>query len=169
MLCTNCGIREANFHYKQIINGKRTEQHLCTECASELGYVASAESMFDFGNILNDFISMPSFHTSSGTKQACPACRTTFEEFKKTGLLGCDRCYDEFRSIIESTLSQIQPSTSHKGRLAGENGKKIQRKNELEDMKEQLKRAVIDERYEDAAIIRDKIKKLEEKEDKNNG
>jgi len=169
MLCTNCGINEASFHYKQIVNGKRSEQHLCAECASKLGYVSHGDGALDFGSILNDFISLPSFGHKVGEVKACPVCKTTFAEFKKTGLLGCDRCYDEFKDIIESTLSQIQPSTVHKGKLSGAAGEKIQRRNELDEMKENLKRAILDERYEEAAVLRDKIKKLEQQGGKENG
>lgn len=120
--------------------------------------------MFDFGSMLGNFISMPSFAPSAEAVRACPSCKTTYDEFKKTGFLGCDKCFDEFSEIIEATLAQIQPSTTHKGRLCGEAGEKIQKSNELSDLKEQLKRAVIDEKYEDAAILRDKIKKLEDEE-----
>lgn len=168
MLCTNCENKEAVFHYKQIINGVRSEQHLCADCAKALGYVNQTESAFDFSDMLNNFISIPSFLKPSAAVHSCKNCGTTFEEFKESGLLGCEKCYDEFKNIIESTLSRIQPSTLHKGKLFGENGKKIQMKNELNELKEQLKRAIIDEKYEEAAVIRDKIKVLEEKEGKNN-
>ena len=169
MLCTNCGNKEAVFHYKQIINGVRSEQHLCTDCAMELGYANQGENTFDFSDMFNNFISIPSFLKPSASVRSCQNCGTTFEEFKKTGLLGCDKCYDEFKNIIESTLAQIQPATSHKGKLSGESGKKIQFENELNELKEQLKRAIIDEKYEDAAVYRDKIKELEETEEKDNG
>lgn len=168
MICTNCGIKEANFHYKQIINGKKNEQHLCSECAQKLGYVSQGEGL-DFSSILNDFISLPSFTPHSGVIKACPVCKTTFDEFKKTGLLGCDRCYDEFKNAIEATLSQIQPSTVHKGKLSGAAGEKIRQQNELDEMKERLKRAILDEKYEEAAVLRDKIKNLEQQGGANNG
>lgn len=164
MLCSNCKSKEAVFHYKQIIGGKKSEQHLCAECANALGYTGHGESLFDIGSILNDFISMPSSHMINKTAKSCPVCSTTYDEFKRTGLLGCDKCYEEFESIIEASLSQIQPSTTHKGSLSGEAGEKIRKENELNDLKENLKKAIIEERYEDAAVLRDKIKKLEEKD-----
>jgi len=164
MLCTNCNSREASFHYKQIIGGKKTEQHLCSACAHELGYLTESESIFDIGSILNDFISVPASHVSAKSVARCPVCSTSYEEFRRTGLLGCDKCYETFGSIIESTLSQIQPSTVHKGSLSGEEGEKIKKENELSDLKNELKKAIIEERYEDAAVLRDKIKKMEERE-----
>ena len=164
MLCTNCKSKEAVLHYKQIVNGKKSEQHLCAECAKALGYTGNGESLFDIGSILNDFISMPSAHTVNKTVARCPICSTTYDEFKRTGLLGCDKCYDEFEAIVEASLAQIQPSTTHKGSLCGEAGEKIRKENELNELKENLKKAIIDERYEDAAVLRDRIKKMEEKE-----
>ena len=164
MLCTNCNSREASFHYKQIIGGKKTEQHLCHACAQELGYLGNSESIFDIGSILNDFISVPASHKATKSVARCALCNTTYDEFRRTGLLGCDKCYETFGSVIESTLSQIQPGTVHKGSLSGEAGEKIRKENELAELKNELKKAIIEERYEDAAVLRDKIKKMEEKE-----
>lgn len=162
MLCTNCNSNPAQFHYKQIIGGKKTEHHLCASCAHSLGYISKSESFFDIGSILNDFIS-PVKSTKSEVK--CPTCGTTYDMFRHSGLLGCEKCYDAFGSIVESSLSKIQPSTTHRGSLGGEAGKEIERKNELTELRNSLKKAIIDERYEDAAVLRDKIKKLEERED----
>lgn len=164
MLCTNCKTNNAQFHYKQIMGGKKTEHHLCAACAQTLGFLSKTDSLFDIGSLLNDFISMPKQAGAGRTDVCCNVCKTTYDEFRRTGLLGCDKCYDAFGSIIESSLSQIQPSTTHKGSLGGEEGKKIERENEVNTLKDELKKAIIDERYEDAAVIRDKIKKLEEKE-----
>lgn len=164
MLCTNCNSREASFHYKQIIGGKKSEQHLCAACAHELGYLGQSESIFDIGPILNDFISMPLSHNATKSVTGCQFCGTTYDVFRRTGLLGCDKCYEAFGSIIESTLSQIQPATVHKGTLSGSAGEKIRKENELGNLKAELKKAIIEERYEDAAVIRDKIKNMEEKE-----
>lgn len=164
MLCTNCNAKEATFHYKQIIGGKKSEHHLCSDCAANLGYTGGTEHIFDIGSILNDFISIPSVHTAVKSGHACPECATSYEEFKRTGLLGCANCYKEFASVVEASLARIQPSTTHKGALSGETGEKINKENELITLKNDLKKAIIDERYEDAAVLRDKIKKMEERE-----
>jgi protein arginine kinase activator len=164
MLCSNCKSKEAVLHYKQIANGKKTELHLCADCANALGYTGHTDSMFDIGSILNDFISVPKMQAVNTVAKRCSKCSMSYDEFKRTGLLGCDKCYREFGSVIEASLSQIQPSTTHKGTLSGETGEKIRKKNEITELKESLKKAILDERYEDAASIRDKIKELEEKE-----
>lgn len=164
MLCTNCNLNEATFHYKQIIGGQKTEHHLCGECAAKLGYSAGTEHIFDIGSILNDFISIPAVHSAAKSSHSCPECGTSYEEFKRTGLMGCTACYDAFASVVEASLARIQPSTTHKGSLSGEAGEKINKENELNTLKNDLKKAIIDERYEEAAVLRDKIRKMEERE-----
>ena len=66
-------------------------------------------------------------------------------------------------------LSKIQPSTNHKGKLSGADGKRIERDNTVRDLKEELNRAIIDENYEQAAVLRDKIREYESKGDEQNG
>jgi protein-arginine kinase activator protein McsA len=39
--------------------------------------------------------------------------------------------------------------------------KKIEKKNELASCKAELQKAILEERYEDAAVLRDKINKIE--------
>ncbi|MBQ8525271.1 MAG: UvrB/UvrC motif-containing protein [Clostridia bacterium] len=167
MLCSHCNKREANFHYKQVNNGSYTELHLCSDCARELGYLGAGEQSFSPGleDMLNEFLGLTKQSQTAGKGISCSCCGTTFAEFKKTGLAGCDKCYDVFARDVESVLSRIQPSTTHKGKIAGPKGEQIQRQNEIKELKDKLRMAVMEERYEDAAKLRDSIKKLEE----NNG
>ena len=166
MLCSNCGIKDANFHYKHISNGQQVELHLCAECAKELGYIKEKENLFGFPSFLGDFLSSPKAVQSP---VSCPECGTSFDKVRRTGFLGCDKCYEVFAKPIETMLSKMQPSTIHKGRLSGTDGKKIERANTLKTLKEDLKRAIIEENYENAAVLRDKIKEIEAKEAEQNG
>lgn len=36
MLCERCNEREATIHYTELVNGVRSEHHICSECASKL-------------------------------------------------------------------------------------------------------------------------------------
>ena len=35
MLCEICGENEATFHFSEVVNGNKTEHHLCSECAAK--------------------------------------------------------------------------------------------------------------------------------------
>ena len=171
MLCSHCNKKEANFHYKQVNNGKYTELNLCSDCARELGYLKddfgfNFNDSFGFGNLLGDFLNMSKPAMMGAQSLSCKKCGTSYNDFMHGGLLGCEDCYDVFKQAVEGILNDIQPSSTHIGKIGGKKGEKITRKNELDSLKEDLKRAVIDERYEDAAKIRDKIKKCEKENEK---
>lgn len=163
MLCSNCSAKEASFHYKYIVNGKKSEIHLCSDCAKNLGYIKEQDSFFSHNNFLGDFFSLPSFHGTAAETASCPVCKTAYRDIRRSGYVGCDKCYESFAETIDSMLAKIQPSTVHKGKLSGAEGKKIERENTLKNLKEELSRAIIDEKYEQAAVIRDKIRELEAK------
>ncbi len=162
MLCSNCSSKESSFHYKYIVNGKKSEVHLCTDCAKKLGYIKEQDSLFGQNNFLGDFLSLPNFG-GKAEGLSCPSCGTAYREIRRSGYVGCDKCYEVFADTIDPMLAKIQPSTVHKGKLSGAEGKKIERENTIKNLKEKLNRAIIDEKYEDAAVIRDKIKELEAK------
>ena len=44
MKCEKCGKNEANFYYKETVNGRSRELHLCSECAEEEGLTSRMES-----------------------------------------------------------------------------------------------------------------------------
>ena len=169
MLCSNCSAKDANFHYKYMKNGNITELHLCSECAKELGYIKNNDQMFNFSNFFGDFFSVPKFSGAAPESASCSNCGTNFDSIRKTGFVGCEKCYDFFARPIEVMLSKLQPSTVHKGKLSGADGKKIERENTLKSLKDELKRAIIDEKYEQAAVLRDKIREIEDKGENNNG
>lgn len=169
MLCSNCSSKEAAFHYKYIKNGVKSEIHLCSECARELGYIKENDTFFNPVSLLGEFFSIPSVVHNKTADTFCKSCGTSFEEIRRSGFLGCDKCYDAFGSAIDTILSRIQPSTIHKGKLSGSEGKKIERDNTLKNLKEELQKAILNEKYEEAAVIRDKIKAFEKEEGKDNG
>lgn len=71
----------------------------------------------------------------------CPSCNTNIKEIMKTGQVGCDKCSHHFEEVLISILNKIQ-------------GK------EILDLQMKMSKAVKEEKYEDAALLRDKIKKL---------
>lgn len=157
MLCNNCNKKIATFHYKKILNGQKTEINLCSDCASELGYGASYHDPFDFGSALNDFLGI----SNKPNTITCPNCSTDHNTFKKTGRLGCEKCYEHFKATIDEILPSIQPGKEHKGKRCGEDNEEFLKKKRLKELKDNLQKAILDERYEDAAKFRDEIKKEE--------
>ena len=186
MLCDNCGKREANVKYSENINGNKKELHLCEECSEKLGigkmdFNMPIDFSSFFGGLLEDFGTtdfMPLFDEVKNLK--CNSCGYTFEDIVNTGRLGCGNCYDVFEDRLDPIIKKIQGSNRHIGRTGKIIDSKIEEKfsdskkednkeqsinkevSEIEKLQNELKQAIKDERYEDAAKIRDEIKKIED-------
>ena len=184
MLCDNCGKREANVRYSENINGRRKELNLCEECSKKLGIGQMDFSMpIDFSSFLGGF--MDGFETPELIPMInqlkafeCDSCGYTFDDIDNTGKLGCQNCYDVFEDRLDPIIRRIQGSNHHVGRIGKivdnkindrvekkehkvEENKKNKEQSKMDTLQEELKKAIKEERYEDAAKIRDEIKKLE--------
>ena len=147
MRCDRCGKNEATFYYKSNINGKVTQVHLCPQCAEELGYTDSFRSAGMTGGLFGDFFYRPfgmlePFFDGLGARML-----TEFPE--PVDVLGQAR---------EST-----PAAEEQGDLLPKDEQdaltKQRKRNALQT---QLNLAVEEERFEEAAKLRDELKALEQ-------
>lgn len=179
MLCENCKKREANVRYSENINGKVKQMNLCEECSQKLGignidFNMPIDFSSFFGGFMEDF-TMPEFLPLVNEIKTlkCNECGFTFDDIVNTGRLGCGNCYDVFGDRLDPIIKKIQGNNRHVGRLGKimdnhilndenyDSSKNVDtKKSKLELLKEDLKKAVQEERYEDAAKIRDEIAKL---------
>jgi len=68
MICQECNQRPAALHFTKIINGEKTEVHLCEKCAQEKGemFIFNGESGFAFNNLLAGLLNIdPTFQKPS--------------------------------------------------------------------------------------------------------
>ena len=175
MLCQNCEKNEANIRYTQIINGVKKEIALCSDCARKLG-IDDLRMPINFNSFLGDFFNdyaetefLPMLQT---TELKCKTCGMTYNDFINTGVFGCSNCYDVFSNPIDSLLKNLHGTSKHIGRgpkgkaekLNVENvdNKKEEKKTESkkEMLERELEKAIKEERYEDAAKIRDELKEM---------
>lgn len=181
MLCENCKKREANVRYSENINGIKKEINLCEQCSRKLGIIDKMDfkiPSLDFSNFFGSFIedfSTPDFIPLLNEVKLikCDSCGSTFDDIINTGRYGCANCYDVFEDKMDPILKKLQGANRHNGRLGkiSDNNIKLNKNetqrsentadNKLEKLQEQLKQAIKEERYEDAAKIRDEIKKKE--------
>lgn len=184
MKCQNCGENEANFRYTEVINGVKKEIALCDECRKKLGiqgldFNIPIDFSSFFGDFLNEYDDSSLFPMLTKPKQLkCDNCGMTYDEFMKEGKFGCSNCYSVFDSKIEPILKRIHGESKYLGRkgktpkisekIVGggvtedPNLKNDQNKDpDIAELKKELKKLIKEERYEEAAVLRDKIKSLE--------
>lgn len=155
MICSNCGKNNANITYKQNVNGKMIELNLCDSCAHELGVFNSFDDIFspmilDLEYVLPEEIK-------------CKKCGYTLSKYRSTGLFGCDECYKTFKKEIDSILLKMQGKNRH---IKQEEHIRKEKLKPIDELKEELQELVKQEKFEEAAVVRDKIKELEKKYNK---
>ncbi len=93
-----------------------------------------------------------------GDLNVCPRCGTTIEEFRRTGLLGCAECYRVFRGEVLATVRRVQGKTRHEGSLPAVSEEKYSFMLERQHLKEEIERAMREERYSDAEALQQRLK-----------
>ena len=157
MKCTQKGCtKAATLHITEILGEDQFEElHLCEECAHKYLYEpqqkakggAAAAEEYDEPGVSN---------------RECPVCGIKFVEFRNSGRLGCPHDYQEFREELTPLLENIHGETRHSGKSPRRLPQSKQTQAELVQLRKQLVQAVNREAYEEAARLRDQIRRLEE-------
>lgn len=164
MLCQKCKKSPATNHYHSVIGGVVSDSYLCSECAAELKFSFSDNSIFKmFSDILTDTV--PHTSESVNTKM-CEICNTTFADIKRFGKVGCSNCYNVFYEELKPSLQRIHGQLQHNGKVPREKNRieTVEPSGDVSSLKAELKKAIEMENYEKAAILRDEIKRLETEE-----
>jgi protein arginine kinase activator len=154
MKCQNCP-KLATLHITEVNDSQYEELHLCEDCAQKYLYEPhppktpkSEERDTDEGIDL--------------AQRHCEVCGLKFIEFRNSGRLGCPHDYSAFQQELTPLLEGIHGSTRHSGKTPRRLPQTRQAQQELTKLRKQLHRAVIDEAYEEAAQLRDRIRQIEE-------
>jgi protein arginine kinase activator len=161
MLCEKCHQRQANVLVQTNINGQMTQLHICQECAEQVDNPVSFEQFFQ--GMLN-MMGMSQSVAAARKKPnpaGCSVCGQTYDAFKRTGRLGCANCYEAFRDELEPAFRSIQGSTRHEGKFPQKVEGALKAQRSMGRLKLLLAKAIEEEKFEDAAKLRDAIKELE--------
>lgn len=150
--CQICG-KPATVHLTQIVGNKIHKIDLCEECAKAKG-ITDPEG-FSIGELLEGEAKAASPATTESL--VCSECGFTPKDFKQKGLFGCPSCYEHFSPIIMPMLRSMHRDVSHKGKIPVRSMRHMAVRNRLSSLEENLDLAVKEERFEDAAKLRDEI------------
>jgi protein arginine kinase activator len=160
MQCDICKKAEATVHLTQIVEGKMLKVDLCESCAKEKGVQEAAG--FSLADLLVGLGAAEEMKVESPGAQ-CPVCNFTQADFKKTGRLGCSACWETFEAGLASLLKAMHKGDHHVGKVPTKAMHTLALNGKIQELAEQLEKAVREEKYEDAAQIRDEIRELETK------
>lgn len=162
MLCCVCKEKEATVHLTQIAGDKMQKVDLCEECAKQKG--VNDPAGFSLADLLLGLgASQEIDQAAGGNELRCPKCGFTQADFKKAGRLGCAECYTTFAEGLEGLLKTMHSGIRHVGKvpLALQQSRDLAER--LKTLQKKLAKAVEDENFEQAALLRDEIKQTSAK------
>lgn len=155
MLCETCKQREATVHLTQVVDDSVKKVHLCMECAAQSGLdiqgpVSISDLLMGMGQALETGKEPPA------GERSCPRCHMRSSDFKKTGRLGCPDCYESFAAELKPLIKGMHRSEQHIGKTPG-GGVETWAGADVKALQRELEKAVGEEKYEEAARLRDRI------------
>ncbi|MBQ7515183.1 MAG: UvrB/UvrC motif-containing protein [Schwartzia sp.] len=168
MLCDDCHKNEAHIHIRQVSPEGSFDKNLCEQCAAKYGGFLGqpgTENLTVHDLLKGIFGSLPRPKAEEETAVpglACPNCGMTYQDFVRSGRIGCGVCYDTFREQMAPLLTRIHGSRTHSGKIPRRSGGVLVTRHEIAVLKEKLEAAVKREEYEKAARYRDEIRALEQ-------
>lgn len=178
MECQECQQRPSTLHFTRVINGNKKEIYVCEVCARDKGYMTYPEEGYSLHNLLAGLFNFESTpikkHQETSLKQSqqlqCPKCKLTFSEFKRIGKFGCATCYQTFSDQLNPIIRRVHSgNTKHSGKIPKRKGGSLHTKKKLEAYQMKLQHLIKKEAFEEAALIRDEIKKLKDQQHSETG
>ncbi len=162
MKCGRCS-KPAVLHITELREKEVQALHLCEGCAKEYlshsqaskGEAATDPDSENEASILEEL-----------DQKLCPNCGIAFKEFRAQGRLGCPHDYVVFEDELLPLLENIHGETTHVGKVPKRSPQASQLQFQLIKLRNKLRTSVEEERYEDAARIRDSIRHIEEAKSK---
>lgn len=174
MNCEHCKERNATVTVTQVVNGQKIEKHYCEVCAQKFhpfNLDFHKDEQIPIHQIVSNLFGLPVWNNAQEKQTkipqqvaSCPKCGFTFRKFLNEGKLGCPQCYETFSKQLPQVLTKIQAGTKHSGKAPGKPSQHNEWvKKQIESTREQLQNAIVEERFEDAAKLRDEIREMERK------
>ena len=159
ILCDVCKEKKATVFLTQIVNGEMQKVNLCEACSKEKG--VTDPTGFALADMLLGFGHGEKIETQPQEK-TCPACGMPQTTFRKTGRLGCAKCYSVFGEGLENLLKAMHKGTKHTGKIPARAAAQAAPAAKLAELRTALDEAVAAEQFEGAPRLRDQIRQLSE-------
>jgi protein arginine kinase activator len=160
MKCQKCA-KAATLHITEILGEEQIEElHLCEECAQK--YLYEPTTTATGGKKPSPGGQGEEPDEPAVLNRECDICGIKFVDFRNSGRLGCPHDYEVFREELTPLLENIHGETKHCGKTPRRLPQNKQMQSELIQLRKQLLQAVNKEAYEEAAKLRDQIRRLEE-------
>lgn len=167
MLCEKCNTREATVLMTEDTLQGKINHHFCERCAFEQ-YEGKQEPYepLTIQQFLSNWFSQPESVSKVRPFQQssidCSSCGVSYHQFLEVGKFGCPQCYASFREYLPSVFHKLHTGhAQHTGKVPSNFHAHYALEKKVEEIREQMTVAVQEERFEDAADLRDEANRLE--------
>jgi len=151
MKCEICKQQNAEVAIKQTVDGAERELFVCSQCAQRTaGTLVSSLVELLLGAAID-------LELQVRDDRVCPGCGLPSAEFRKRARVGCARCYETFERDLAPMLRDMHEGDHHIGKIP----ERERLGRTRADLEHALKQAIEGQRYEDAAVLRDRIRTLD--------
>ncbi len=150
MKCDVCGLRTASGVISMISGGRSVTRRICTQCMLQLRRPSAYTIQMTLLGTL----------PQQETEQHCPVCGRSEQTVRRTGRLGCPKCYQAFEPLLAPLVEQLG-SAQRKETPSDGAGAPQPAESAIDRLREEMFRAVNAEEYERAAELRDEIRALQ--------
>ena len=151
MMCDKCKMQVATYHLRSVVNGISKEEHLCENCVEshKSSFATFVSSIFDDSFFGLDMI---------GFEDALCDCGTKFTDIAKSGAVGCNNCYANYKDILNEAVKSVNIGAENyrKKVESGDASKDIK----IAELRNEIAKAVEIEDYERASELKKEIDKL---------
>ncbi|REI04311.1 excinuclease ABC subunit B [Staphylococcus felis] len=96
-------------------------------------------------------------------EKRCPTCQMTLKDIAHVGKFGCHDCYQTFKDDVYDIVRRVQGGhTEHSGKCPKSSQQKRALKKQIDEKRARLDVLVSQQEFEQAAVVRDEIKALEQ-------
>ncbi len=146
ILCQHCKKRPATENFIDTVGGETVALHLCEQCYKyKYGEFENAAANAILSGLLDS--------SAPVKRKVCKVCGMRFEDYQRTGLLGCPSCYDVFKEELMPSIESIQGKTRHVGKDGGDHSSEHDFRLRLKVLQEQLESALTRGDYMEASKL----------------
>lgn len=169
MFCEKCNEKEATVHIVKMTPQGKEQLNLCPECAKQ--YQAGMGGLSGFpindSELIKKILSNPAqfglkLPRGASRGPVCPTCGTSLRQIQQQGFAGCPACYRVFSDVFSRIIAGVQRSTVHRGKIPARQRQRVQRQQEISQLRGRIEQLIREEQYEEAAVVRDRIRSLED-------
>lgn len=162
MLCQHCQQREAIMRLSITENEETREVYLCEPCANKNQGVSFVFHPVIVPEFLQALFGFNPTSKEQLSEKTCPKCKISFSQITQAGKLGCSKCYETFENQLEPLLRRVHGGGQNVGKIPARRGVAIKNRVELRTLKERLQTLIQQEAFEEAAVVRDQIRQIEQ-------